>query len=206
MQNSSSMTSLGFHFKSKKNLNHQTNPESHSRQGSRELEAPALHCELRQLWSCHWQSEWSAKHTWLVKGLEMLEPVFRQKRIYCITHPKPITFGTHWILQQNLYLCCPALSDLCCKMWIQGYQDFTSWEADMGLQSQSSEHWVMLWKRYSEDKVKISYHPFTTSLAHNHSLSVWFSTFILWGSETDCWPRDYHTATSFQQRVKKSCC
>jgi len=42
-QNSSSVMSSSLHFKSK------TTRESHSRQGSRELEAPALHCELNLL-------------------------------------------------------------------------------------------------------------------------------------------------------------
>lgn len=192
-------------------LEKQKNPDSHSRQRSRELEAPALHYELNQLWSCHWQSVWSAKHTQLAKGLEMLEPVFsREETIHCITHPKPITFGTHWILQQNLYLHCPALSDLSCKLWIQGHQVFTSWwkqtfgEAKTGLQSQSSGHWMPLREGYSEDKVKISFHPFTTSLARNQSVSVWLSTCILWGSETDCWPRDYNIAISFQTKGEKN--
>lgn len=117
-QHSSSIMSSGLHFERKEKAKQKL--ESLPRQGSRELEAPALHYELNQLWSCHWQSVWPAKHTWLAKGLELLEPVFsREERLHCITHPKPVTFGTHWILQQNLCLCCLALLDLCYKMWIQ---------------------------------------------------------------------------------------
>lgn len=72
-----------------------------------------------------------------------------------------------------LLLPCP----LCNKMWIQGNQVCTCGkqtfkEEKMGLQSQSSDHCLLLWKSYSEDKINVSCDSFVISFALNHSLST----------------------------------
>lgn len=122
----------------------------------------------------------------------------QQGREDMLYNPSKVHHIWHTILQWSLYFCCPALSDSCCKMQIQEHQvcgEQTFKEEKMGLQSHSSEHCRLLWKRCSEDKINISYLSFITSLAHNHSLSVYFST-----TEIVYCPREYNVAKLLQRK------
>lgn len=103
-----------------------------------------------------------------VKRLEMLESMFSQEeRIHCTTHPKPITFSTQSRSKIYTFAALPfQISAATCgrkgtRFVPCGKQTFK--EENTGLQSQGSELCCMLlWKRYSEDKINVSYNSFIT--------------------------------------------
>lgn len=131
-----------------------------------------------------------------VKRLEMLE-FSREERICCTTHPKSITSGTQSCSEVYTFaaLPCQIHAARCRSKSTRFVGSRPSKKKRWDSKATSSEHCRLLWKRCSENKISISYLSFITSLAHNHSLSVYFST-----TEIVYCPREYNVANLFQRK------